>query len=58
MSNIDNKINNNTTDVKQFVKAVAEQDYATANKHLTQSINNKLKNKIAQLKDINIFKDK
>ena len=58
MSNSNNTSDNNTTSVKQFVKAVAEQDYATANRHLTQSINDKLKNKIAQLKNINIFKDK
>lgn len=46
------------TSINQFVKAVGEQDYAKANEHLTRTINNKLKNKIAQLKDINIFKDK
>ena len=44
--------------INQFVKAVGEQDYAKANEQLTRTINNKLKNKIAQLKDINIFKDK
>lgn len=44
--------------INQFVKAVGEQDYAKANEQLTKTINNKLENKIAQLKDINIFKDK
>lgn len=44
--------------IKQFVKSVVDQDYAAANQHLTTSINDKLKNKIEQLKNINIFKDK
>ena len=44
--------------IKQFVKSVVDKDYAAANQHLTTSINDKLKNKIEQLKNINIFKDK
>lgn len=48
----------NTKPIKQFVKSVVDKDYAAANQHLTTSINDKLKNKIEQLKNINIFKDK
>ena len=44
--------------IKQFVKSVVDKDYAAANQHLATSINDKLKNKIEQLKNINIFKDK
>lgn len=44
--------------IKQFVKSVVDKDYAAANQHLTTTINDKLKNKIEQLKNIDIFKDK
>lgn len=44
--------------IKQFVKSVVDKDYAQANQHLATTINDKLKNKIEQLKNINIFKDK
>ena len=44
--------------ISGFVKSVAENDYATANKHLTQTINEKLLVKIAELKKHKIFKSK
>ena len=44
--------------ISGFIKSVAEKDYATANTHLTNTINEKLKVKIAELKKHKIFKTK
>lgn len=44
--------------ISGFVKSVAEKDYATANKHLTDTINEKLRVKIAELKKHKIFNTK
>jgi len=44
--------------IKEFIKSSMEGDYAAANAHLTNTINEKLKKKIKEVYKANIFKKK
>lgn len=49
-----NNINKNITG---FIKGVTSKNYAVADKHLKRVVEDKLKNRINSVKNINIFSD-
>jgi hypothetical protein len=44
-------------DISKFIKGVTTKNYSTADKYLKRVVEDKLKNKINSVKNINIFSD-